>query len=114
MPVQRNFEGSALFYFLPDGKNAAIVHPVTQRERMMADALTTWMGAFGAAKLDQAVRLTLADLLMCARRDCSVRCRPARELTPTLQACEAAGWLAPLEWGPRGELRTALRVPEGV
>lgn len=30
-----------------------------------------------------------------------------------LAEAAGAGWLAPLEWGPRGELRTALRVPEG-
>lgn len=114
MPAQREFEGGANFYLLPFGKNAAIVHPVAQRERMMADALTTWMGAFGAAKLEQSVRLTLADLLMCARRDCSVQCRPAAGMTRTLEACEAAGWLAPIEELPDGSIRTALTVPEGV
>lgn len=31
-----------------------------------------------------------------------------------LAAAADAGWLAPLEWGARGELRTALRVPEGL
>lgn len=24
------------------------------------------------------------------------------------------GWLAPLEWGPSGDLRTSLTLPEGV
>lgn len=35
-------------------------------------------------------------------------------VTPGLEIAVAAGWLAPLEWGPGGELRTALTLPEGV
>lgn len=31
-----------------------------------------------------------------------------------LAQAERAGWLAPLEWGEGGELRTRLLVPEGV
>jgi predicted Rdx family selenoprotein len=31
-----------------------------------------------------------------------------------LESLVIAGWLAPLEWGPGGELRTALTLPEGV
>lgn len=31
-----------------------------------------------------------------------------------LSAASLAGWLAPLEWGEGGELRTRLIVPEGV
>lgn len=36
------------------------------------------------------------------------------EVAAQLNALHLAGWLAPLEWGPGGELRTALTVPEGV
>lgn len=35
-------------------------------------------------------------------------------LSAALQDLHTAGWLAPLEWGPGGELRTALTLPEGV
>ena len=38
----------------------------------------------------------------------------AEEGLDALLAVVAAGWLAPLEWGPSGELRTRLTVPEGV
>lgn len=31
-----------------------------------------------------------------------------------LQIAVAAGWLAPLEWGVSGELRTRLAIPESV
>jgi hypothetical protein len=31
-----------------------------------------------------------------------------------LEVLVAAGWLAPLEWGPGGSLRTRLTTPEGV
>lgn len=45
----------------------------------------------------------------------AARCRWTTERTAAaLAAATSAGWLAPLEWGPRGELRTALTVPEGV
>jgi hypothetical protein len=35
-------------------------------------------------------------------------------LRGVLEGVASAGWLAPLEWGPSGELRTRLTVPEGV
>lgn len=35
-------------------------------------------------------------------------------LAAQLRALVGLGWLAPLEWGPSGDLRTALTVPEGV
>lgn len=39
---------------------------------------------------------------------------PVGQFVEGLKIAVAAGWLAPLEWGPGGELRTRLAVPEGV
>lgn len=79
----------------------------------MADFITGWMVAFGAAKIDREQRLLLSDLLVCAHRDGAVRYRPAPDLAPLLAECVAAGWLAPLEWLPNGAVRTALTIPDG-
>lgn len=44
----------------------------------------------------------------------AARCRwSTTRAAAALAGAAGAGWLAPLEWGPRGELRTALTVPEG-
>lgn len=80
----------------------------------MADFITDWMSAFGAAKIDREQRLLLADVLVCARRDGSVSYRPSPDLAPLLSECAADGWLAPLEWMPGGTVRTALTIPEHV
>jgi hypothetical protein len=39
---------------------------------------------------------------------------PLEQWQQSLTDLAEAGWLAPLEWGPSGELRTRLTVPEGV
>jgi hypothetical protein len=114
MPAQREYRGSAGFFVLPFAKNDATVVKDCHSERMMADYITGWMVAYGTAQIDREHRLLLSDLLVCARRDGSVRYCPAPDLAPLLVECVEAGWLAPLEWGPSGELRTRLTVPEGV
>lgn len=80
----------------------------------MADYITDWMNAFGAAKIDRRLRLLLSDLLVCARRDGTVTYKPAPDLAPLLKDCEAAGWLTSLQWGAGGALTTRLAIPEGA
>lgn len=53
-----------------------------------------------------------AEALDGARQD--TRAADMESLAARFGGLVALGWLAPLEWGPSGDLRTQLTLPEGV
>lgn len=76
-----------------------------------------WNAAYGAAlgrEDDLIEALAMAGKHATHEGEVTIPATKADLWHDALAAAVLAGWLAPLEWGPGGELRTRLTVPEGV
>jgi hypothetical protein len=90
--------------------NAQWLLQCSQNTYLLPQTRLAAVSLWGRAELSGVVCASLATQTMLSR-SCSLELETWQH---ALADAVDAGWLAPLEWGPSGELRTSLRMPEGV